>query len=215
MLINTKEPDQRGTFVNVPGKLVDLLADPVRNRFYVLRQDRSLVLVFDGSSYSQIATLRTSMTPTSMAFTFDRKYLMVGHNDSHLAYVYDLDELQPVSPIIFPMGHYPRSLAASGKTILAACRVAGPVHTIDRVDFANRTATALPSLGIYKNDITRKPCSRPLPTALPSWWPSRTATSCCMTPTPTPSPFRARTSPPFRARMRPPATATTSSITTC
>ena len=153
VLINTKEPDQRGTFVNVPGKLVDLLADPVRNRFYVLRQDRSQVLVFDGSSYAQIATLRTSMTPTSMAFTFDRKHLIVGHNDSHMAYVYDLDELQPVSPIIFPMGHYPRSLAASGKTILAACRVAGPVHTIDRVDFANRTATALPSLGVYKNDI--------------------------------------------------------------
>lgn len=156
VLVNTKEPDQRGTFVNVPGKLVDLLADPVRNRFYVLRQDKSLVLVFDGSSYSQIAALRTSMTPTSMAFTFDRKYLVVGHNDSHLAYVYDLDELQPVAPISFPLGHYPRSLAAAGKTILAASRVAGPVHTIDRVDFANRTATALPSLGIYKNDIHKE-----------------------------------------------------------
>lgn len=153
VLINTKEPDQRGTMVNVPGKLVDLLADPVRNRFYILRQDKNQVLVFDGASYSQIAVLRTSMTPTSMAFTFDRKYLMVGHNDSHMAYVYDLDELQPVAPIIFPIGHYPRSLAAAGKTILAATRVAGPVHKIDRVDFAARTATELPSLGIYKNDI--------------------------------------------------------------
>ena len=153
MLINNQDPDQRGTFVNVPGKLVDLLADPVRDRFYVLRQDRNQVLVFDGTSYAQIATLRTSNTPTQMAVTFDRKYLLVGHDNSQLAYVYDLDTLEPLPPIRFPFGHYPRSLAASGKTILAACRVAGPVHTIDRVDFANRTATALPSLGVYKNDV--------------------------------------------------------------
>jgi uncharacterized protein (TIGR03437 family) len=153
VLINTREPDQRGTFVNVPGKLVDLLADPVRNRFYILRQDKNQVLVFDGATNSQIATLRTTNTPTQMAFTFDRKYLLVGHNDSQLAYVYDLDTLEPSTPIKFVLGHYPRSLASSGKTIMAACRVAGPEHTIDRVDFANRTAAAFPALGVYKNSV--------------------------------------------------------------
>ena len=31
---------------------MDILADPARNRFYVLRQDKNQVLVFDGSTYN-------------------------------------------------------------------------------------------------------------------------------------------------------------------
>jgi uncharacterized protein (TIGR03437 family) len=153
LLVNNREPDQRGTFVNIPGRLTDLLADPVRDRFYVVRQDRNQVLVFEGSTYQQIATLRTSNTPMGLAITFDRKHLLIGHDNSQLAYVYDLDTLEQRMPIHFPAGHYPRSLAASGDTILAASRVAGPVHTIDRVNFNARSATTLPTLGIYRNEV--------------------------------------------------------------
>lgn len=153
VLINLKEPDQRGTFVNVPGRLVDIVADPSRDRFYILRQDRNQILVFDGTNNTQIATLRTSNTPTQMAITFDRRYLLVGSNDSQIIPVFDLESLQPLPPIIMTGGHYPRSVAASGKAILAACRVAGPVHTIDRVDLGSRTSTPLPSLGVFKNDV--------------------------------------------------------------
>lgn len=153
VLINLQDPDQRGTFQNVPGKLVDILADPYRSRFFILRQDTNQVLVFDGSNYTQIATLRTGNTPTSMAFTFDRKYLMVGNDNSQYANVYDLDTLEQLAPIRFPFGHYPRSLAASANAILAATRVAGTKHTIDRVDFFSRTATELPTLGVFENNI--------------------------------------------------------------
>lgn len=153
VLINLKEPDQRGTFVNVPGKLVDLLADPVRDRFYVLRQDTNELLVFDGSNNAQIATLRTSNVPTQMAITFDQRYLLVGSNDSQIIPIFDLETLKALPPVIMPGGHYPRSIAASGKAILAACRTAGKVHTIDRVDLGSRTATELPTLGVFKNDI--------------------------------------------------------------
>jgi uncharacterized protein (TIGR03437 family) len=125
----------------------------VRDRFYLLRQDRNEVLVYQAGNYNQVATLRTGNTPTQMAITFDQKYLMVGHENSQVAYVFDLDTLEPQPPIKFPLGHYPRSLAASGKGILAASRVAGPVHTIDRVDFLNRTAQTPTSLGVYKNDV--------------------------------------------------------------
>lgn len=156
LLVNNREPDQRGSFFNVPGKLVDLLADPVRDRFYILRQDKNQVLVFDSRTNTQIAALRTANVPTQMAITFDRQYLLVGHNDSQLAYVFNLDTLETELPIRFPGGHYPRSIAAVGRTILAACRVAGPEHKIDRVDFAARTATELPSLGIYKNSVHEK-----------------------------------------------------------
>jgi hypothetical protein len=68
LLINNRNPDQRGTFINVPGTLTDLLADPVRNRFYIVAQDTDQVLVFDGTNYSQIAALKTSATPTQLAF---------------------------------------------------------------------------------------------------------------------------------------------------
>ncbi|MFB3775985.1 MAG: hypothetical protein ACE141_00205 [Bryobacteraceae bacterium] len=153
VLINIRQPDQRGTVVHVPGKLVDLVADPVRNRFYILRQDKNQVLVYDGSDYHLIATLRTGNTPTQMALTFDRRYLLVGNDNSQIANVFDLETLEATDPIRMPDGHYPRSLAASGRTILAACRVAGPIHKIDRVDFNMRSAVELPTLGVYENDV--------------------------------------------------------------
>ncbi len=153
VLINNKEPDQRGMFVNVPGRLVDLLADPTKDRFFVIRQDKNQVLVFDGASYAQIATLKTGNTPTQLAISFDRRLLLVGHDNSQIISVFDLETLQPVAPIRMPFGHYPRSVASSGRATLVAARVAGPIHTIDRVDLASRSASPLPTLGIYKNEI--------------------------------------------------------------
>ena len=63
MLVNSKSPDQRGTIVDVPGNLVDMLADSIRNQFYILRQDKNQLLVFDGSNYTQVATFRTGNLP--------------------------------------------------------------------------------------------------------------------------------------------------------
>src|SRR5262249_39849518 len=126
MLVNNREPENRGAFFDAPGELVDLLADPARNRFYVIRQGKNQVLVYDSTSYSLIATLRTGNTPTSLAITFDRKFLLIGNDNSQIANRYDLDTLKAVQPILFPLGHYPRSIAVSGGAILAASRVAGP-----------------------------------------------------------------------------------------
>ena len=153
VLINNRAPDQRGTFVNVPGKLVDLVADPIRNRFYVLRQDTNSVLVFDANNYTQIATLRTGNTPWSMAITPDRKYLITGADNSQVAHVFNLDTLQPRNYIVLPGGHYPRWIAASTRAVLAASRVAGPVHTIDQLQVTGGTSMTLPSLGYWTNDI--------------------------------------------------------------
>jgi uncharacterized protein (TIGR03437 family) len=153
VVVNTRQPDQRGTFVTVPGKLVDILPDPSRDRFYILRQDKNQVLVFNAGTNTQIATLRTGNTPTQMAITFDRRYLLVGSNDSQLLYIYDLETLTATPPLRMPGGHYPKSVAASAGAILVANRVAGPVHVIDKIDLTSRTATELPSLGIFKNAI--------------------------------------------------------------
>ncbi len=154
VLINNSQPDQRGTQVNVPGTLVDILPDPSRDRFYIIRQDTNQVLVFDGSSFTQIATLRTGNTPTQLAITFDRRFLLVGHDNSQQIFVFDLETLQPTTPITMPPGHYPRSVAASAKAILAAVRSASGPNTIDTVDLITRTASTLPSLGVFTNTIS-------------------------------------------------------------
>jgi uncharacterized protein (TIGR03437 family) len=153
VLINNREPDQRGTIVNVPGKLVDIAADPERNRIYVLRQDKNQVLVFDASNYRQIATMRTGNTPWSMAITADHKYLITGADNSQVASVFNLDTMQFRNYIVFPGGHYPRWIAASNKAVLASTRVAGPKHKIDQIQVASGFATELPSLGIWENNI--------------------------------------------------------------
>jgi uncharacterized protein (TIGR03437 family) len=162
VLINTREPEQRGALFNVPGKLVDILADPVRDRFYVLRQDKNQVQVFNASTYEKIATLRTGNTPTQMAITYDRRWLLVANDHSQIVTRYDLDRLEALPYIAMPAGHYPRSIGVSSNAVLVSVRgVTEPVgcpdgpgqHTIDRVDFDNLRATTLPSLGVYCNDI--------------------------------------------------------------
>jgi uncharacterized protein (TIGR03437 family) len=153
VLVNNRQPDQRGTLFDVPGTVVDIKADPVRNRFYVLRQDQNEVLVYNASNYTQIGTLRTGNTPWSMTLTTDNQYLVIGADDSQVAHVYNLNTLQFYEYIVFPGGHYPRFIAVAGKSMLAACRVAGPEHTIDQVQFASGTATTFPSLGPWTNSI--------------------------------------------------------------
>ncbi len=153
VLVNSREPDQRGTTVHVPGKLVDILPDPARDRFFVLRQDANLVLVFDANTYHQLAALRTGHTPTQMAVSFDRRYLFVGNGQSQIANVYDLETLEALSPVRFPEGHFPRSVAISGKAALAVSRITATEARIARLDLGTRTASELPLLGIYENRV--------------------------------------------------------------
>lgn len=153
LLINSKEPDQRGTSINVPGTLVDIAADPTRDRFFVIQQDTNSILVFDGTTYQQIATLRTGNTPTQLAFSFDRRFLLVGADNSQVIYVYALDTLQQQPSIQMPSGHYPRSIASAAGTTLVASRVSGPQHKISRVDFLSRKAFELPTLDVWENNI--------------------------------------------------------------
>jgi uncharacterized protein (TIGR03437 family) len=170
LLINNRQPDQRGTMISAPGRLVDILADPVRDRFYVLRQDRNEVLVYEAGTYNMVAALRTSSTPTQLALAFDRRHLLIAHENAQVVDVYDLDTLERLLPIAFPLGHYPRSIAASGKAMLAVARAATTISPtggssgwigivsdtpgkVDRVDFFSRRASTPDGLGIFPNDV--------------------------------------------------------------
>ncbi len=154
VLINSQDPSQRGAFVDVPGALVDLLADPARNTFYVLRQDKNQVLVFNAANNTQTATLRTCTTPKSMAITFDQQYLLVGCDNSHYMSMFNLDTLQAQQPIAFP-SDYVQSVAASSNAILVHLRSGtGNKPGLGQVNLATHTGTRLSALGVYQNQLT-------------------------------------------------------------
>jgi uncharacterized protein (TIGR03437 family) len=153
VLVNSREPDQRGTFVSSPGKLVDLLADPAKDQYYVLRQDQNQVLVYDGSNNTVKATLRTCNVPTGMAITYDRRYLMVGCSRAQIISVFDLETLQPSTPINTPSADT-YSIAASARGIFAVVLDSSSgEHKILGIDFASRSGAPLPSLGVWENKI--------------------------------------------------------------
>lgn len=155
VLINSREPDQRGTFVNIPGTLVDLATDPARNRYYVLRQDTNEVLIFNSLNNTQVASLRTYNVPSSMAFTVDGRFLLVGHLNSQTLAVFDLDTLQaqPYIPTSAGGGNAVRSLAVTTRRILATAEdFEGKGHILS-IDLAARVATQLPTLGVYENNL--------------------------------------------------------------
>jgi uncharacterized protein (TIGR03437 family) len=152
ILINSQDPSQRGTIVDVPGTVVDLLADPQRNVYYVLRQDKNQVLVYNGSNNTLTATLRTCTTPKGMAITFDQQYLLVGCDNAQIMSVFDLDLLTAQAPIYTP-GQYVQSVAASANAILINARLVNGTAPagIGQVNMVSRTATQFGTLGVYKN----------------------------------------------------------------
>jgi len=179
LLINTRDPDQQGTIYDVPGTIVDVLADPARKLFYVIRQDQNLVLVFEAATFTQIATMRTGNTPVQMAITQDDQYLMVTNDNSQFVSVFDLTPLPgapplPSSPILFPAGYFPRSIAVSTHPTLGVCpspldenppnvlatsRGVPPftpaigAAQVHHIDFVNRVASPPATLGIFINAV--------------------------------------------------------------
>jgi uncharacterized protein (TIGR03437 family) len=168
LLINTKDFNQRGQIVNIPGKLVDMLADPARSRLYVIRQDRNLVLVYDMATLNLVGSLRTGNTPMKMSMTTDLQYLIVGNDHSQYAGVFDLNNLVQLFPILF-FGDYPRTIGVSVTDIFATVRnfapsdhldhIFVPNDHLDHIDFANRladtpiTLDGAPDPAIFSNNL--------------------------------------------------------------
>jgi uncharacterized protein (TIGR03437 family) len=151
VLVNNPAPEQRGAFVNISGKLTDVLADPSRSRFFVARNDTNQVLVFDGTNYTQIATLATGNQPSTMAISFDQRYLLVGNLGSQIVNVFDLETLQATSPILLPSGFIAYSIASSAHATLAQGEFFDGTFHILRLDINQRSGIQLPSLGVFNN----------------------------------------------------------------
>jgi uncharacterized protein (TIGR03437 family) len=167
VLVSNPDVNQRGTVVDVPGTLTDILADPGRNRFYVLRQDMNQVQVYDGGTNKLIATLRTATTPSQMAFTIDQQYLVVAHDDSQMLAVFDLNSLALASAfplVVLPGGHYGRSVAASNAALLVLARDEHDFFgKVDQIDLSMQTATELPALGVWVNQVGEQAVLAPAP----------------------------------------------------
>jgi uncharacterized protein (TIGR03437 family) len=152
VLINSQDPSQRGTIVDVPGTVVDVLADPLRNAYYVLRQDKNQVLIYNGSNNTLTATLRTCTTPKGMAITFDQQDLLVGCDNAHMMSVFDLDLLTPLQSIL--VQDYVQSVASSANATLVHVRPAASVNPgIGQVNMSTHTVNQLASLGVYQNSL--------------------------------------------------------------
>jgi uncharacterized protein (TIGR03437 family) len=151
VLVNNAGPNQVGSFIDIPGTLSDILPDPTQSRFFVLRSDQNEVLVFDGTNYSQIAALPTGNQPTGMAVSFDQQYLLVGNAGSQTVSVFDLDTLQPDTPIKLPSGFVANSIASSASATLAQGGYYDGTFHILQLDIPSRTAAELPSLGVFTN----------------------------------------------------------------
>jgi uncharacterized protein (TIGR03437 family) len=163
ILINSREPNQRGTFIDVPGQLVDMISNPIKDEFYVLRQDLNQVLVFSGTNNTQTATLRTCTKPMSMTVTWDRTKLLVGCDNSHIISVFDLGSLQALDPVYAPRS-YVQSIASSAKATLALMRDGGGEDPqIHSVDLVNLTTSMYPRLGVYENKLPLNTVLAPAP----------------------------------------------------
>ena len=163
VLVNSREPNQRGTFIDVPGTLVDMISHPTKDEFYVLRQDRNQVLVYNGSNNTLKTTLRTCTKPMSMTITYDRSKLLVGCDNSHIISVFDLATLTPLDPVYAPRS-YVQSIASSAKATLALMRDGGGEEPqIHSVDVNSLTTSKYSQLGVYENKLPLNTVLAPAP----------------------------------------------------
>lgn len=152
ILLNAKEQDQRGVFVNVPGVLTDVVADPTRERFYIVRQDTNEVLAYDANTYSLIKTLRTGKEPSAAAVTFDNRFLLVSNLASEYFNVYDLDTLEPRPSIVHNGGGDVRAIGVSRHAILASIVDPENKGHIFRFDVESGRASEYSNLGAFSNE---------------------------------------------------------------
>jgi len=90
-----------------------------------------------------------------MTISNDGNYLLVANDNSQLVSVFDLNAMQAVQPVVLPGGHYGHSVASSNNALLVlANNNATGKGIVDTVNFQARTATALPALGIFINQVS-------------------------------------------------------------
>ena len=120
VLINSQDPSQRGTIVDVPGTVVDFSRTPCETPITFSARIRTGAGLQFLQQYADRSAAHLH-TPKGMAITFDQQYLLVGCDGAHIMSMYDLDTLQ-AQPYISLPSDYVQSVAASSNAILATIR---------------------------------------------------------------------------------------------
>jgi hypothetical protein len=161
---NIRGVDQKGAFHRQAGKLVDILGDPYRDRFYALDQENFQVLIYDSTDFRLLGAFRTGNTPTWMSLDTRGFYLFVANSRGENLTVINLQDLTLAGLVYLPWetlsaGHYTRSVAVDNASVListqvsenSACSTGGQIVTMSTspMFFSSKPAT----LGIYENCI--------------------------------------------------------------
>jgi len=158
VLANIRDVDQKGILHVAPGRLVDIMADPFRDRFYALDQEGFQVLVFD-ANFRLSGRIRTGNTPTWMVASRDGRFLVVANAQSETMTLIDLNTLQVNNTIFLTWeslggGRYPLSLAADNANILISTRGTSGGE-IAMLNLNNKSVTNPDTLGIFDNSFSR------------------------------------------------------------
>lgn len=153
---SVRDLDQKGIFHEFPGQFVDMVADPNRDRFYVLDQQRFMVHMFDSDSFRLLGSFRTGNTPTWMTLNHDGSMLVVANSRGETLSFIDLNGLRKFGEVRLPWrnlgeGLYPISVAQDNSGLLIAAQApsdGGRITTYRLNEF--RTPE---TLGIFLNSI--------------------------------------------------------------
>ena len=154
---NVVSVDQKGTLYPVPGSFVDVVADPFRDRFYVLDQANFRLLVFD-SDFRVTGSFRTGNTPTAMVMTQNGASLLVANSQSETITWIDLNLFINRGQIFFPWrilgdGHYPRSITVDSTNIMISAETRGG-GVLAFLDMVSRIISVPDTLGIFDNRVS-------------------------------------------------------------
>ena len=156
VLANIRDVDQKGILHVAPGRLVDIVADPFRDRFYALDQEGFQVLVFD-ANFRLSGRIRTGNTPTWMVTSRDGRFLVVANAQSETMTLIDLNTLQVNNTIFLTWeslggGLYPLSLAVDNANILISTRGTSGGE-IAMLNLNSKSVSNPDTLGIYNNSF--------------------------------------------------------------
>ncbi len=156
VISNVRDVDQRGEFYQVPGHLVGVVGDPIRDRFYVLDERNFLVHVFDSNDMRQIGSLRVGNSPTWMTITRDSNFLVVANSRGENVTVINLPQLRVdgnlfMSWQILQAGHYPVSLATDNLNVVIAARTSNNFGQLDTLHLPSKSVSTRQTLGVFDN----------------------------------------------------------------
>ena len=167
LFVNVRDLDQKGIFHEMHGRFVDIVADPVRSRFYVLDQKSFLVHMFDSDTFRLLGSFRTGNTPTWMTIGNLGKFLIIANSQAETLTFVDLDTLTKFGDVLLPWqvlkdGHFPMSVATDNSSVLILSKTPDEGE-VSKLAVTFRGVRTPSTLGIFENSISPKTALVSLP----------------------------------------------------